>query len=137
MSKQYDNSVPFLFKVLAVGKALSIQAHPDKALAQQLHAQRPAVYKDANHKPGMCAYVCMCLCVCACGCFCTHIVIVVVLLRFVMFGVEMAIALTPFEALCGFRPLSEIVAQLDSTPELERALGDAVVTALRDAAACS
>ena len=80
---------------------------------------------------------------CVCVCVCVHVVVfaltllLLLLLRFVMFGVEMAIALTPFEALCGFRPLSEIVAQLDSTPELERALGDAVVTALRDAAACS
>jgi mannose-6-phosphate isomerase len=44
--------VPFLFKVLSVGQALSIQAHPNKELARQLHATRPDVYKDANHKPG-------------------------------------------------------------------------------------
>ena len=55
------------FKVLSVGKALSIQAHPDIALAKKLHAERPDVYKDPNHKP------------------------------------EMAIALTKFEGLCGFR----------------------------------
>jgi hypothetical protein len=28
------------------------QAHPDKALAQKLHALRPDQYKDDNHKPG-------------------------------------------------------------------------------------
>ncbi|KAK2467382.1 hypothetical protein APHAL10511_000617 [Amanita phalloides] len=31
---------------------------------------------------------------------------------------EMALALTPFRALCGFRPLSEIAAHLRATPEL-------------------
>jgi len=62
--------LPFLFKVLSVGKALSIQVkkitcaitmltlaplqvHPDKANAERLHASRPDVYKDANHKPEM------------------------------------------------------------------------------------
>ena len=45
--------LPFLFKVLSVGKALSIQAHPDKALGRRLHQQRPDVYKDPNHKPEM------------------------------------------------------------------------------------
>ena len=53
--------------MLSVGKALSIQAHPDIELARKLHAERPDVYKDPNHKP------------------------------------EMAIALTNFEGLCGFR----------------------------------
>lgn len=46
-------ALPFLFKVLSINKALSIQAHPNKRLAEQLHAQRPAMYKDANHKPEM------------------------------------------------------------------------------------
>ena len=56
-------------QVLSVAKALSIQAHPDKALAERLHAEQPQHYKDDNHKP------------------------------------EMALALTPFEALCSFVPL--------------------------------
>ncbi len=41
----------FLFKLLAVNKALSIQAHPDKTLAEKLHASHPDLYKDPNHKP--------------------------------------------------------------------------------------
>lgn len=41
--------------------------------AEELHASRPDVYKDPNHKP------------------------------------EMTIALTPFLALCGFRPAPQIV----------------------------
>ena len=57
--------MPFLFKVLSAGKALSIQAHPDKSLAEKLHTDNPGAYGDDNHKP------------------------------------EMAIALTPFEALSG------------------------------------
>jgi hypothetical protein len=31
--------------VLSIGKALSIQAHPDKTLAERLHRERPEVYK--------------------------------------------------------------------------------------------
>jgi mannose-6-phosphate isomerase len=35
--------LPFLFKVLSVGTALSIQSHPDKALAERLHKEKPEV----------------------------------------------------------------------------------------------
>lgn len=42
---------PFLLKVLSIDRALSIQAHPDRARAQKLHAVDPAHYPDANHKP--------------------------------------------------------------------------------------
>lgn len=44
-------SLTFLFKVLSVRTALSIQAHPNKALAEKLHVEFPDKYKDANHKP--------------------------------------------------------------------------------------
>ncbi|CAK8697245.1 unnamed protein product [Clavelina lepadiformis] len=90
--------LPFLFKVLSVAKSLSIQAHPDKALAEKLHVERPEVYRDSNHKP------------------------------------EMAIALTEFEALCGFRPVKEIVQFLEAVPELEAVVGK--VTADRLKAKC-
>ena len=53
MLQMEKHGLPFLFKVLSVRTALSIQAHPDKALAQQLHAARPDLYKDDNHKPEM------------------------------------------------------------------------------------
>ena len=43
----------FLLKLLSVGKALSIQAHPHKARAQVLFQTQPAIYKDPNHKPEM------------------------------------------------------------------------------------
>jgi mannose-6-phosphate isomerase len=97
ISKAYANDLPFLFKVLSIRKALSIQAHPDKELAKKLHASRPDLYKDPNHKP------------------------------------EMAIALTDFEALCGFRPLSEIAENLDTYPEFAAVVGDSQAKALKDA----
>ncbi|KAJ1940742.1 Mannose-6-phosphate isomerase, partial [Kickxella alabastrina] len=53
IAKKFNNQLPFLFKVLSIDRALSIQAHPDKALAQKLHTERPNVYKDPNHKPEM------------------------------------------------------------------------------------
>ncbi|CEP60384.1 mannose-6-phosphate isomerase PMI40 LALA0_S01e09516g [Lachancea lanzarotensis] len=45
--------LPFLFKVLSIEKVLSIQAHPDKALAGKLHLNDPQNYPDDNHKPEM------------------------------------------------------------------------------------
>lgn len=41
----------FLLKLLAVDKAISIQAHPNQTLAEKLHTARPDVYKDETHKP--------------------------------------------------------------------------------------
>ena len=67
-----EQKLPFLFKVLSINKALSIQAHPNKSLAERLHAKDSKNYPDDNHKP------------------------------------EMTIAITPFDGLCGFRPLEEI-----------------------------
>ena len=49
----FGDELPYLFKVLSVNKALSIQAHPNKKHAEKLHAERPDVYKDPNHKPEM------------------------------------------------------------------------------------
>lgn len=53
--KEYlsGQDLPFLFKVLSVRTALSIQAHPDLSLAKQLHTSDPKNYKDSNHKPEM------------------------------------------------------------------------------------
>jgi len=87
IASKYNGDLPFLLKVLSIQKALSIQAHPDKKLAQQLYKKYPDIYKDNNHKP------------------------------------EMAIALTPFEGLCGFRPLSEIKDNLNKYPEIEEVIG--------------
>ncbi|CAL9075589.1 unnamed protein product [Musa textilis] len=51
--EKWGSDLPFLFKILSVAKALSIQAHPDKELARMLHKMRPSVYKDPNQKPEM------------------------------------------------------------------------------------
>ncbi|KAK1633967.1 phosphomannose isomerase type I [Colletotrichum phormii] len=88
ISSKYGSKLPFLFKVLSINKALSIQAHPNKKLAEQLHARDPKNYPDDNHKP------------------------------------EMAIAITPFEGLCGFRPLSEISHFLATVPPLKSLVVD-------------
>lgn len=48
-----SGSLPYLFKILSVDSPLSIQAHPDKQLAEKLHEQFPDIYKDSNHKPEM------------------------------------------------------------------------------------
>ncbi|RYP74125.1 hypothetical protein DL771_003183 [Monosporascus sp. 5C6A] len=85
---KYGSKLPFLFKVLSINKALSIQAHPNKKLAEQLHTRDPKNYPDDNHKP------------------------------------EMAIAITDFEGLCGFRPLGEIAHFLSSVPALRELVGE-------------
>lgn len=47
VSRRFDTTngnLPFLFKVLAIGKALSVQTHPDKKTSEKLHAEQPTVY---------------------------------------------------------------------------------------------
>nr|BAD44147.1 phosphomannose isomerase (din9) [Arabidopsis thaliana] len=79
--------LPFLFKVLSVTKALSIQAHPNKALAEKLHREDPLLYRDNNHKP------------------------------------EIALAVTPFQALCGFVTLKELKEVITNVPEITELVG--------------
>ncbi len=88
VSKKYNQKLPFLFKVLSISKALSIQAHPNKKLAEQLHEKDAEHYPDDNHKP------------------------------------EMTIAITPFDGLCGFRPLAEITHFLQTVPSLRELVGE-------------
>ncbi|XP_060084240.1 mannose-6-phosphate isomerase-like [Ylistrum balloti] len=98
MEKNKDLS--FLFKVLSVKTALSIQAHPNKVLAEKIHREDPKVYKDPNHKP------------------------------------EMAIALTPFQGLCGFRPIKEVAKFLKYIEEFRTAVGGQHVVKLLSSSNC-
>lgn len=92
IAEKFSNKLPFLFKVLSINKALSIQAHPNKKLAEQLHAKDSKNYPDDNHKP------------------------------------EMTIAVTPFDGLCGFRPLAELSHFLKSVPALRELVGDSTAS---------
>ncbi len=47
------NDIPFMLKILSIGKALSIQAHPDTLKSRRLYSVRPDLYKDSTHKPEM------------------------------------------------------------------------------------
>jgi mannose-6-phosphate isomerase len=51
--KNFGARLPFLFKVLSVRTALSIQAHPDSTLASTLHSIHPKHFPDEHHKPEM------------------------------------------------------------------------------------
>ncbi|KAL8978111.1 MAG: hypothetical protein Q9205_006230 [Flavoplaca limonia] len=97
ISEKYGEKLPFLFKILSIRKALSIQAHPNKKLAEQLHAKDPKNYPDDNHKP------------------------------------EMTIAVTPFDGLCGFRPLKEITHFLATVPPLRKLIGEDAAKDFEDA----
>ncbi|MES1920681.1 hypothetical protein MHBO_002327 [Bonamia ostreae] len=46
--------LPFLFKILSVKTALSVQVHPSKEKAVLYNKEEPETYKDDNHKPEMC-----------------------------------------------------------------------------------
>jgi mannose-6-phosphate isomerase len=97
VAKKYNSKLPFLFKVLSINKALSIQAHPNKKLAEQIHARDSKNYPDDNHKP------------------------------------EMTIAITPFDGLCGFRPLAEIRHFLDNIKALRELVGEQECKKFEDA----
>lgn len=51
VTKKFDSKLPFLFKILSINQALSIQSHPNKILAKILHNNNPNHYPDDNHKP--------------------------------------------------------------------------------------
>jgi len=85
-SEKFLNEFPFLFKILAAQKPLSIQAHPDLKQAK-IGFEKENIknilindfkrsYKDSNHKP------------------------------------ELICALKPFTVLIGFRPLVQIISNL-------------------------
>lgn len=86
VQQRFGDRLPFLLKVLAAAKPLSLQAHPSLAQAkagfaneEASHVPRDAShrnYRDANHKP------------------------------------ELICALTPFRALCGFRDVAQTRALL-------------------------
>ncbi|XP_041352490.1 mannose-6-phosphate isomerase-like [Gigantopelta aegis] len=84
----FKGELSFLFKVLSVNTSLSVQAHPHKVHAAQLHEKFPDLYKDSNHKP------------------------------------EMAIALTPFMGLCGFRPIAEVAKFMTEIDEFRVVVGN-------------
>ncbi len=86
-AKKFSNQLPFLFKILAAGKPLSVQVHPTIEQAQKGFARENDQgipldapnrnYKDSNHKP------------------------------------EILCALTPFQGLKGFRKIEDILQLLD------------------------
>lgn len=111
--QEFGERLPYLFKVLAVGRPCSLQVHPDRDQAGAGFAREEAAgialtapercFKDREHKP------------------------------------EMVVALTRFEALCGFREprrVRELLDGLDAplAAGLRERLGAApTVEGLRDA----
>ncbi|WP_166349440.1 mannose-6-phosphate isomerase, class I [Phytoactinopolyspora limicola] len=87
VAERFGGTLPYLLKILAIERPLSIQAHPTIEQAiEGYHAEEQAgvplsspkrSYRDRNHKP------------------------------------EMVVALTEFEALLGFREPAEVAAALD------------------------
>ncbi|KAL6834229.1 mannose-6-phosphate isomerase [Trichoderma sp. SZMC 28015] len=49
--EKFGNNLPFLPKILSIGKALPLQTHPNKTLAAKLHEKDPEKFSDSNHKP--------------------------------------------------------------------------------------
>jgi mannose-6-phosphate isomerase len=94
--RRFGPRLPFLLKVLAADRALSMQVHPTLAQARAGYAAEQAAglapgapgrnYTDSNHKP------------------------------------ELAYALSEFDAFCGFRPVADTARLLDAldVPELSQ-----------------
>jgi mannose-6-phosphate isomerase len=107
-TERFNGRLPFLAKILAVDKPLSIQAHPDKAQAEAGFAAEEAagvrrddprrVFKDDNHKP------------------------------------ELLVAMTPFRALKGFRSPADVAARAAVHPELGFLSGGRSLQSLFEAA---
>lgn len=51
VAEKFGNKLPFLLKILSANQALSIQTHPNKLQAIELHNNDPLNYPDNNHKP--------------------------------------------------------------------------------------
>ncbi|GAA1687022.1 mannose-6-phosphate isomerase, class I [Glycomyces endophyticus] len=91
--ERFGPKLPFLLKLLAAGKPLSLQAHPNARQAHSGHQREMRIgidaayrnYVDDNHKP------------------------------------EMLVALTEFRAMCGFRDPLDAAADIEAlgVPELE------------------
>ncbi|MCW2604973.1 MAG: sle [Pseudonocardiales bacterium] len=87
VAERFGGQLPFLLKLLAAEKTLSLQTHPTVDQARAGHSAEDAEgippdaphrsYQDRNHKP------------------------------------ELLVALTEFDALCGFRPLADSARFLD------------------------
>ena len=87
VAEQFSNQLPFLFKILAAGRPLSVQVHPTMEQAQKGFARENDLgipldapnrnYRDVNHKP------------------------------------EILLALTPFQGLKGFRTIDDILNLMD------------------------
>ena len=106
--------IPYLFKVLSIRKALPLQVHPDKALAEQLHQSDPNASVDADHKPEIAVAIGEPLCITRAkypeeG-------------RATVGHAEVDNPDTAFMGFVGFRPLEEIKAFLEKVPELVAAI---------------
>src|SRR5699024_11112951 len=87
VARAFDSRLPFLLKVIAAERPLSLQVHPSREHAAESYAAENAAgleldsprrnYRDANHKP------------------------------------ELLVAMTPFSALCGFRTPRRAAAILE------------------------
>ncbi len=97
VAERFSNKLPFLFKVLAASKPLSIQAHPDKKQAREGFTRENMMkiplnaphrnYRDENHKP------------------------------------ELICALRPFWALKGFREIGSIITLMDKIGPVAHSVG--------------
>ncbi|GAA5890702.1 hypothetical protein JCM5296_004813 [Sporobolomyces johnsonii] len=107
MSSQYENDVPYLFKVLSFDKPLPLQCHPDKKLGAKLKEQekqdkgKNEDFVDSNAKP------------------------------------EVGVALSPFTAFVGFRPPEQLVALIKAVPEFQKLFQESTLSSFYSTASSS
>ncbi|GAA5941148.1 hypothetical protein JCM3775_001318 [Rhodotorula graminis] len=107
MSSQYPSDLPFLFKILSFDKPLPLQCHPDKSLGKRL-------YEEEKRREGENS-------------------------NFVDTNAkpEVGVALSPFTAFVGFRPLEQLAAIVKGVPEFQELFTESTLSSLSSSASSS
>ncbi|GAA5832956.1 hypothetical protein JCM11251_000546 [Rhodosporidiobolus azoricus] len=107
MTSQYPDDLPFLFKVLSFDKPLPLQCHPDKKLGEQLMQQEKK--QEGKNE------------------------------NFVDSNAkpEVGVALSPFTAFVGFRPLEPLQNLIKSVPEFGELFQDSTLSSFYKTASSS
>ncbi|TNY21072.1 RmlC-like cupin domain-containing protein [Rhodotorula diobovata] len=107
MASQYPSDLPFLFKILSFDKPLPLQCHPDKGLGKRL-------FQEEKRREGENS-------------------------NFVDTNAkpEVGVALSPFTAFVGFRPIEQLAAIVKGVPELQGLFQESTLSTLYSTASSS
>ncbi|GAA5834039.1 hypothetical protein JCM9279_004199 [Rhodotorula babjevae] len=107
MSSQYPADLPFLFKILSFDKPLPLQCHPDKSLGKRLHEEEKRREGENSNFVDTNAKP------------------------------EVGVALSPFTAFVGFRPVEQLAAIVKGVPEFQQLFSESTLSSLASTASSS